>query len=62
MTDQSVSMVLTRLDVWITNPAMEHHMLLPLLRDARKCIADQAQTIQQKDSKSLRDAMYREQG
>jgi hypothetical protein len=55
-------MVLTRLDVWITNPAMEHHMLLPLLRDARKCIADQAQTIQQKDSKGLRDAMYREQG
>lgn len=62
MSDQSVAMVLTRLEVWITNPAMEDHMLLPLLRDARKCIADQQDIIRQQDSKNLRAAMYREEG
>jgi hypothetical protein len=55
-------MVVTRLDMWINHSAMDHHMLLPLLKDARDCITHQQQQIEELDRTALRNMMYRSEG
>ena len=62
MPDINVSMVVTRLDMWINHSAMDHHMLLPLLKDARDCITHQQQQIEELDRTALRNMMYRSEG
>jgi len=62
MPDINVSMVVTRLDMWIANQAMKDHMLLPLLKDARDCITHQQREIDRLDRMLLRNDMYRSEG
>ena len=55
-------MVLTRLEMWINHSAMDHHMLLPLLKDAHKCIADQQREIEGLNRILIHNDMYRSEG
>lgn len=62
MSEPSVAMVLTRLEMWINHSAMDHHMLLPLLKDAHKCIADQQREIEGLNRILIHNDMYRSEG
>ena len=58
-TKQETFLILTRLACWTTNPAMEGHMLLPLLKDTRTHIEAMQRDIDELDARDARNAMYR---
>jgi hypothetical protein len=69
ITQQSTDLILTRLACWATHPAMQDHMLLPLLRDAQAHISAMQREINQlhvmletEQRKAVQRAMWEGEG